>query len=107
MGLVVKWNLSDACASDILQFSRKICGENIILLSHLFVTSSFDIRKRNTNSIQNKNKCFTKNYWVSLEVSWLHTSFVYQSKSSTRNLNKQINQIWITRVFYKCNKYQG
>ena len=78
-----------------------------MLLSHLFVTSNFDIHKQNTNSIQNKNKCFTKNYWVSLEVSWLHTSFVYQSKSSTRNLNKQINQIWITRVFHKCNKYQG
>ncbi len=35
MGLVVKWNLSDACASDILQFSRKICGEDIILPSSI------------------------------------------------------------------------
>ena len=31
MELVVKWNLSDACANDILQFSKRICGENIVL----------------------------------------------------------------------------
>jgi hypothetical protein len=35
MELVVKWNLSDACASDILQFSRKICDEDTILPSSI------------------------------------------------------------------------
>jgi len=31
MKLLVKWNLSDACGSDILKFSRKICRDNVIL----------------------------------------------------------------------------
>ena len=31
MELVTKWNLSDACASDILKFSRKICRDGINL----------------------------------------------------------------------------
>ena len=31
MELLTKWNLSDACASDILKFSRKICHDDVIL----------------------------------------------------------------------------
>src|SRR5688572_16145278 len=31
MELLVKWNLSDACGSDILKFSRKICRDDVIL----------------------------------------------------------------------------
>jgi hypothetical protein len=31
MELVTKWNLSDACASDILKFSRKICRDDVTL----------------------------------------------------------------------------
>lgn len=29
--LVVKWNLSDACSSEILRFSQKICRDNVLL----------------------------------------------------------------------------
>ena len=32
MELLTKWNLSDACASDILKFSCKICHDDVILL---------------------------------------------------------------------------
>src|ERR1051325_7654597 len=31
MELLVKWNLSDACGSDILKFSKKICRDNVNL----------------------------------------------------------------------------
>jgi hypothetical protein len=31
MELLTKWNLSDACASDILKFSKKICRDDVIL----------------------------------------------------------------------------
>src|SRR5207253_7307529 len=31
MVLLTKWNLSEACGSDILKFSRKICRDNVIL----------------------------------------------------------------------------
>ena len=31
MKLLTKWNLSDACGSDILKFSKKICRDDIIL----------------------------------------------------------------------------
>lgn len=31
MELITKWNLSNACASDILKFSRKICRDDIVL----------------------------------------------------------------------------
>ena len=31
MALLTKWNLSEACGSDILKFSRKICRDNVIL----------------------------------------------------------------------------
>ena len=31
MELISKWNLSDACANDILKFSRKICRDDVIL----------------------------------------------------------------------------
>src|SRR6059058_5139605 len=31
MALLTKWNLSEACGSDILKFSRKICRDDIIL----------------------------------------------------------------------------
>ncbi|CAG8796982.1 5958_t:CDS:2, partial [Cetraspora pellucida] len=31
MKLVIKWNLSDSCASEILRFSKKIAHDNIIL----------------------------------------------------------------------------
>ena len=31
MELVTKWNLSDACANDILKFSRKICRDDVKL----------------------------------------------------------------------------
>ena len=31
MELVTKWNLSDACASDILKFSHKICRDDVTL----------------------------------------------------------------------------
>ncbi|CAG8792806.1 21134_t:CDS:1 [Cetraspora pellucida] len=31
MKLVIKWNLSDSCVSEILHFSKKIAYDNIIL----------------------------------------------------------------------------
>ena len=31
MALLTKWNLSEACGSDILKFSRKICRDDVIL----------------------------------------------------------------------------
>lgn len=31
MNLLVKWNLSDSCSNDILQFSKSIAREDIIL----------------------------------------------------------------------------
>lgn len=31
MALLTKWNLSDACGSEILKFSRKICRDDVIL----------------------------------------------------------------------------
>src|SRR5256884_5126721 len=31
MELLAKWNLSDACSSDILKFSKKICRDNMNL----------------------------------------------------------------------------
>jgi hypothetical protein len=31
MELLTKWNLSDACSSDILKFSRKICRDDVTL----------------------------------------------------------------------------
>ena len=31
MELLTKWNLSDACSSDILKFSRKICCDDVTL----------------------------------------------------------------------------
>jgi hypothetical protein len=31
MELLTKWNLSDACGSDILKFSKKICRDDVIL----------------------------------------------------------------------------
>src|SRR5207245_9911855 len=31
MELLAKWNLSDACGSDILKFSKKICHDNVNL----------------------------------------------------------------------------
>src|ERR1041384_5822143 len=31
MELLAKWNLSDACGSDILKFSRKICRDDVNL----------------------------------------------------------------------------
>ena len=31
MELLTKWNLSDACGSDLLKFSKKICHDDIIL----------------------------------------------------------------------------
>ena len=31
MALLTKWNLSEACGSDILKFSRKICHNDVIL----------------------------------------------------------------------------
>src|SRR5215471_20478415 len=31
MELITKWNLSDACGSDILKFSRKICHDDVML----------------------------------------------------------------------------
>src|SRR5437762_14309101 len=33
MELLAKWNLSDACGSDILKFSRKICWDDVNLPS--------------------------------------------------------------------------
>jgi len=33
MELLTKWNLSDACGSDILKFSRKICYDDVNLPS--------------------------------------------------------------------------
>jgi hypothetical protein len=35
MDLVTKWSLSDACASDILKFSHKICRDGINLPSSI------------------------------------------------------------------------
>ena len=32
MELLTKWNLSDACGSDILKFSQKICCDDVNLL---------------------------------------------------------------------------
>ena len=29
MALLTKWNLSDACGSDILKFARKICRDDV------------------------------------------------------------------------------
>ena len=31
MELLVKWNLSDACGSDLLKFTKKICRDDVIL----------------------------------------------------------------------------
>ncbi|CAG8779661.1 8334_t:CDS:1, partial [Rhizophagus irregularis] len=33
MELLTKWNLSDACDNNILKFSKKICHNNVILLT--------------------------------------------------------------------------
>src|ERR1041385_5578098 len=33
MELLAKWNLSDACGSDILKFSKKICHDDVNLLT--------------------------------------------------------------------------